>query len=433
MTFLRARQSLACVLMIFSTAVLAQQSGTNPASGAPLVAVDKPLALRDAILAALRGNPDLKGFAFSLRAQEARTDAAGLKPQPEVSAELENVFGSGSASWLSSAELTFAISQVVELGNKRNLRVDVARSGSSTIEIERKAAQLDVLAEVSRRFIQVVANQQQLDLAREGADLAKQIVDAVKQRVDAARSPEAELRRANVELIRATIEQRHVERQLEISRAKLAAMWGQPEAVFGPAQADLLSLPALQDFEKLLSRLEKNPDLARFASEARVRDAELRLAQSRRTPDIQLSLGVRRLQDSRDQALVAGFSMPLYSKETAAPAIAEARALRDRVDADGDAHRIKLRTQLYELHQELRHAVDEARALQNELIPELDKALEETRYAYERGRYSYLDLIDGQRAFLEVKRALLDNATNAQILQTEIERLTGEPLAEPNP
>jgi cobalt-zinc-cadmium efflux system outer membrane protein len=125
--------------------------------------------------------------------------------------------------------------------------------------------------------------------------------------------------------------------------------------------------------------------------------------------------------------------MPLYSRSQAAPAIAEARALRDRVATDSDAHRIRVRTQLYVLHQELRHYVEAARLLQSELIPELEKALEETRYAYERGRYSYLELIDGQRAFLEVRRAQLDSATSAQILQTEIERLAGASLAEPNP
>jgi cobalt-zinc-cadmium efflux system outer membrane protein len=432
MTLFRARHFLACVIVSLPMAVSAQAERAAD-TDVSIVAPGSPLGLRDAVVAALRGNPDLKGFAFTLRAQEARTDAAALRPAPEVSADLDNFLGTGSHKWLSSVEATFAISQVIELGGKRNLRVDVARSGRDAIEIERKAAQLDVLAEVGRRFIDVVANQQQLDLARQGSELARQTAEAVQLRVDAARSPEAEIRRATVELKRANIEQQHVERQLEVARAKLAAMWGATEAVYGPAQADLFSLPAVADFQTLIERLESNPDFARFASEARVRDAELRLAQARRTPDIQLSVGVRRLQDTRDQALIAGFSVPLFSRSQAAPAIAEARALRDRVATDTDAHRIRVRTQLYELHQELRHSVAEARLLQDELIPELEKALEETRYAYERGRYSYLELIDGQRAFLEVKRAQLDAATNAQIIQTEIERLTGESLAEPNP
>jgi outer membrane protein, heavy metal efflux system len=432
MTLFRARNCIACVIAFLPVAATAQVQRQAEA-GVAMVAAGSPLGLRDAIIAALRDNPDLKGFAYSLRAQDARAEAAALRPAPEFSANLENFLGTGPNRGLSSAEASFALSQVIELGDKRNLRVDVARSGREALDIERRAAQMDVLAEVSRRFIDVVAKQQQLELARQTTDLARQTAEAVQRRVDAAKSPEAEIRRATVELKRAGIEQLHAEHQLTISRIKLAAMWGATEDTYGPAQADLFVLPAITDFQQLIGRLKLNPDFARFASEARLRDAELRLAQARRTPDIQLSFGVRRLQDTHDQALIAGFSMPLNSRSRAAPAISEALALRDEVDSKSQAHQVRVQTQLFELHQELRHSIDEARLLQTELIPEMQKALDETRYAYDRGRYSYLELIDGQRAFLEVRRAHLDAAINAQILQTEIERLTGQPLADVNP
>jgi cobalt-zinc-cadmium efflux system outer membrane protein len=432
MAFPRARRFAACVISILPALVVAQVPQESSPTIAPVTA-GVPLSLRDAVVAALRGNPDLKGFAFSLRAQDARADAARLRPAPVLSAELENFAGTGTASGVSALEATFALSQVVELAGKRALRVDVAKSGRSALDIERRAAQLDVLAEVSRRYIEVAAGQQRLDLARQGFDLARQTAEAVQRRVDAAKSPMAEIRRATVELKRADIERRHAEHQLLSSRVQLAAMWGEPAAGFGDANADLFNIPPVPEFETLIGRLEANPDFLRFASEARVRDAELRLAQAQRTPDIQLSIGVRRLQNTRDQALVAGFSMPLFSRSQAAPAISEARALRDQVDSQSESHRVRVRTQLYALHQELRHSVDEAGLLRSELLPEIEKALEETRYAYDRGRYGYLELVDGQRAFLEVKRAYLDAAINAQLLQTEIERLTGVAIAESNP
>jgi cobalt-zinc-cadmium efflux system outer membrane protein len=83
---------------------------------------------------------------------------------------------------------------------------------------------------------------------------------------------------------------------------------------------------------------------------------------------------------------------------------------------------------LFELHQELRQAVAEARTIQGEVLPRLDEALTQTKYAYERGRYSYLDLMDAQRAWRQARSALIDTAERGQTLQVEIERLTGEPL-----
>jgi outer membrane protein, heavy metal efflux system len=156
---IRAHRLVACAISLLpaiGVAQVAQES--SPAI--PGVRTANALSLRDAIVAALGGNPDLKGFGFSLRAQDARIDAARLKPAPVFSAELENFGGTGSASGLSSSEATFALSQVVELAGKRALRVDIGQASRSALETERRAAQLDVLAEVSRRYIEVAADQQ---------------------------------------------------------------------------------------------------------------------------------------------------------------------------------------------------------------------------------------------------------------------------------
>jgi len=94
---------------------------------APALSASAPLTLRQAIQAALAGNPDLAGFAFELRAQEARTDAAGLRPAPTLSVGIENALGNGEHRRFDAAESTFALSQVVELGGKRAARVGAAR------------------------------------------------------------------------------------------------------------------------------------------------------------------------------------------------------------------------------------------------------------------------------------------------------------------
>ena len=120
--------------------------------------------------------------------------------------------------------------------------------------------------------------------------------------------------------------------------------------------------------------------------------------------------------------------MPLFSGRQAAPAIAEAEALRGEVDARRDAAFVKARAQLFDLYQELRHAIDETEILRRDVLPQMEAALRETEYAYERGRYGYLELVEGQRAWLDAKRALIEAAASAQTLQTEIERLTGEAL-----
>ncbi len=396
---------------------------------APAWAKGQPFSLSQAVQAALATNPDLAGFAFELRAQDARTDAAGLRPAPTLSATVENVLGSGEHGGLNTAETTFALSQVVELGDKRQARVGAAQSGRELIAVTEQAAQLDVLAEVTRRFIHVAGDQEQLALTRNATALARETVQAVSARVHAAKAPDAELRRARITLARAEVEQEHAEHELGTSRRKLAAMWGDGEARFGAVTADLYTLPRPAPFESLLARLDANPDFVRFASEARLRDAEIRLAEAKRRADVTFSGGLRHLEETGDQALVFGLSLPLGAGRAAAPAIAEATALRDLSAARRDAAAVRAKAQLYALHQELRHAITETELLRGTVLPEMEGALDETRYAYERGRYGYLEWVEAQREFIAIRRSLIEAAVNAQVFQAEIERLTGEPLA----
>lgn len=401
----------------------------------PVMALDAPppaaaLTLREAIARTLAHHPDLAVFGFSLRAQDARTRQADLRPAPTLNVTLENIAGSGDFQGVDAVEATFSLARVIELGGKRAARGALAQSGHDAIMVARQAAQLDVLADVTRRFIHVAADQEQIALTRAATELALQTVAVVEARVEAAKSPEAELRRARILLARARVEQEHAEHELLTSRRKLAAQWGESRADFGPVTADLYALPKPIAFAALVERLHANPDFARFASEARLRDAEIRLAQTRRTPDVQVSGGIRRLEGDDDQALVLGISVPLFAGRQAEPAIAEAQALRERTDAERRAAEIRVEAQLFELHQELKHAITETALLRDTVLPEMNEVLAQTRHAYERGRYGYLEWVAAQREYIDVQRSLIEAAANAHKHRAEIERLTALPLAD---
>jgi outer membrane protein, heavy metal efflux system len=411
----------ACLGLVGCASVLAQPQAPTDR--------DLPdLSLRQAVALALQHNPQLRSFAYELRAQDARVAAAGLKPPIELGFQLEDFAGSGDLGRFESAQVTLSLSQVIELGGKRELRVNSAQAARDALDVAQQSRQLDVVAEVGRRFIHVAADQEQLRMTRLATQLARDTLAATEQRVNAAKAPVVELRRARIALTRAEVEEEHAEHELLTSRRQLAAMWGDTGVRFASAQADLYRLPEPGSFDALLRASEQNPDLLRFASETRIRDAELRLAESRIRGDVSLSAGIRHLQDGRDQALVAGLSLPLFAHSRAQAEIAEAQALRAQVEANRDDHRLRLQAQLFELYQELRHAITEAEALRTSVVPEMEAALQDTRYAFERGRYSYLEWVDAQRELVEVRHALIQSARNAHVYRVEIERLTGAPL-----
>lgn len=394
------------------------------------------LSLREAIAAALARNPDLREFAFTLRVEEARREGAALRPAPELSVDLENMLGSGTYKGFSGSETTLAISQVVELGGKRDARIAAASASIDTLTSARQSAQLDILAEVTRCYVAVAELQERLRLAERAAALAQGTLDAARLRVQAARAPHVEEDRATVALERNRLDARSLRARLDAAKRSLAATWGSDDATLdgralGEVSADLYQLPEIQEFAPLVERLQSNPDFLRFVTEERLREAELRLAATQKRADITIGGGIRRSQETKDIGLVASFSMPLFAGRQARSAIAEAAARRDLVGVQREAALIRARAELYALYSDLREAEARVAALQATVLPRMEEALKETQYAFERGRYGYLELVDAQREFLDAQADRIDAATQAQLLITEIERLTNAPLANP--
>lgn len=392
-----------------------------------------PLTLRQAVDAAMVSNPELQTFSFEFRALDARAQQAALRPAPQVQVMAENIFGTGMNKGVDVAEVTFALSQVIEMGGKRDARLDAAKAGRTGADVERQARQLDVLAEVTRRFIGVATRQEQVRLAASAVKLAEETVAGSDNRVKAAKSPHAELDRARIALDRARLDQRRAVIELDTSRKQLSATWGESQPViagkpFGAVSADLFAVPEAGNFDELASRLASGPDFLRFASEARLRDAELRLAATSRKPDLTFGAGIRQLQATKDQAFIASVSIPLFSSKRAESFVAEAQANRELVDAQQSIAMVKAKTMLYELHRELGAEILEAQTLRNDILPRTEEALKETEYAYQRGRYSYLELVDAQREYLSLQASLIEASSNAQGLRVEIERLTNAPL-----
>jgi outer membrane protein, heavy metal efflux system len=389
---------------------------------------DRPLSLRDAINATLAQNPQLVSYELRQQALAGEQQTAALKPALQLNGEAENLAGSGTYKGTDSTEFTLALSSVIELGGKRDARLGVITERQQQLAGQRRVAELDLLAEVTRRFIDAAAAQQQLESQRDSLALAGDTVKAVKQRVEAGNTPSAELARAQANQIRQSIALQQAELAFTSARLKLAALWSNEAPGFDNVSADLLKIPSTPSLNDLLAGLPNNPDIALFASEARLREAELRLAQSKAKADLEWTAGVRQLQASGDQALVLGLKVPLAGERRATGEIATARANQQLVESERELALRQLRAQLVGLYQEREGARLEVNGLREQVIPQLKQALAGTRSAFNNGRYGYLELASAQQELLQAETALIAVAAKTHQLQTEIERLSGSPL-----
>ena len=189
-----------------------------------------PLTLPEALERTLEHNPELRVFEWREEELAGRRLLADRAPGFKLGVEAENLIGTGDFSGLDELELTVSLSSVIELGNKRRNRTRVVDSRLEQLNAEEQALALDVLGEVTQRFVSILALQEKLTIERDAVALAETSLALVSERVDRGAAPTAERLRAEAALARSRLQVATIRAEHAGRLAELAAFWGEPAA-----------------------------------------------------------------------------------------------------------------------------------------------------------------------------------------------------------
>jgi len=414
-----------CMLLAFNTTLLAEyNTATHGINQKINQGNTSSINLQDAVHKTFEHNPALRTFSYALKAQAGRQLQAGLSASPELNFSIEDVAGTGEFTGTDNAQATLSIGWVLE-GDIRQGYIDVSNADSLSISTEQTSKRLDAAAETARLYLICLAYQARMNNAVKTVELAKETVAAVKKRVSAGRAPEAELARAQAEISRRQLQLEDIVHELGSAIRLLAAQWGETRPGFTRVQGDIFVTPTNIPYEAFRESLEQSPAFLRMLSDKRLKQAELKLAKSQSNSAWRLNLGVRHFQTTNDQALVAGISIPFGERSRNTGRITEAREKLSQTQAKEDELRVRFETTLYVVSQELEHSLHRLHTYRKHIIPQLEKALKETRRAYQLGRYSYLEWSSVQAELLAARSALIEASIDAHLKMIEIERLTG--------
>jgi cobalt-zinc-cadmium efflux system outer membrane protein len=397
----------------------------------PAVSNGEPLGvitLADALSAALSKSPELVAYSLTVRAKDGEVLQASRRPNPELVISNENLIGSGYFGRTQQYQNTLQVSQLVELGGKRERRTEAAERVRDRAAVEYEAKRAEVLGGAAVDFIAVVSGQEEVTVAREATNQAEGLLRAVRERMKAGIGSRLEEGRAVVALRRAKIAEHHAEHQLLSSRRNLAARWGSKFPRFTEARGELFVTGPVPSFEALAGRLAAAPDRRVAESEERLRRASAALARTKQVPDVGVGVGWRQGRDWGDQTAVAELTVPLQVFNRWEGEIAAAEALSAGAAEETTAVEVRLERVLFALYQELVHARDELAAMREEIRPRSEEVLALARKGYGEGLFTQLELIDAQRTLTEVRREQLRAATTYHQLVAEIEQLLGEAL-----
>lgn len=387
------------------------------------------LTLNEAFQHVADRHPELRLFGAQADVLSAERDRAALPPALTAGIGLENAFGSGEVHGTARAELTLTLASVLERGGKLDARKLLAQSRFDALGVEREIRRLDLLAEVARRYLAAVAAEQLSRIAALDMEQRQRTVEAARRRLKAGASPEAVVLSAEVGLARAELDRTRAQQRLDTARQHLAALWGEhhPDFEIAPA-AGLLALPPIPVFDELAALLDRTPEIAAFADQRRIREARLQLARAEGSTDIDWQVGMRRLEDSGDFALVGTLSVPIGAARRARPEIRAAQAELTALEIERESKELSLYSTLVEAHGRYSNAQIEVARFREDILPRLDRANASAERAFGAGAISYLEWAQIQSEHTSSLRQQLEAALEAQRALIEIQRLTGQPF-----
>lgn len=387
------------------------------------------ISLPQALKRALAANPRLTaaerdvGVARGLRIQ------AGALPNPEVSFELDNALGSGPYKGLRSAETNLQLSQLVELGGKREARVAAGEAGISAAVWQRRATRLEVLSETAIAFITIISAQRRIEIFDEQIASFDPLIPLLQKRVQEGASSPAETLRGQIAADLFRVERERAKTQLALARRDLAILMGDSSPRFGNAVGRLATTGQPPSFQSIVQAIEANPQLLRWTSVTAQRNAELLIARLKAIPDPRISAGWRHFQDTNDNAVRLGVSIPLPLFDQNTGNIIAAQETLAKTGAERAINKLVLISIVGRAYDTLTGALAEIRLLRSSIIPNARNASETIFSGYSQGRFTLLELLDVRGALLQALLREQEALQNFHIAIATIEGLAGNPFA----
>jgi cobalt-zinc-cadmium efflux system outer membrane protein len=354
------------------------------------------LSLDEAVSLAVRAHPTVRAKEFERQAVAANEITAGLRPNPTANFLAEQF---GGASDASRTQYTLSMGQPIELGGKRQRRIDSAQAATRVTGHELDDVRRQIIFQVKKSFTDALAGRESVALAEQnlqGLDELERI-----QRFRAERGDISELELLRIQVQRFAFERDAADARQALSAAKIAL-----RAAAGPdriaEEFDLVGELAVTDIAPTQSDLYRRalanrPDLRAAEAASEKATADIRLARANAWWDVTPQVEYQRI--GPDNTIGFGIGLPIRIFDRNQGEIARTRAEAQRVEAAREAVAIQALSEVDTALVALRTAQQKLTVLRDTYLPKAKQARDTTEFAYRRGGVSLLDYLDAQRTY----------------------------------
>jgi len=380
------------------------------------------LGLADLCRLAELTNPHLAEARADVGAQAGRAAQSAAYPNPELSLGVGEMYLSDP----DTRKVKVGVSQALLLGGRRGAAVAAARASLVAAEHRRLLARRDVFRRVHELWAEQLHYREAEAAFAELTAVADSTLEIARARFAARAAPESHVTRALLEVYDLDVARRQLEQDRVRGEAAFTACFGGVSVPLDRLAGDLDPDPA----EAYPAEAPEAFATAHPAYEAARQDvaaarAGLREAGASRVPDLGLFLAYGSEEPAGEGFIEAGISVPLPLFDRKQGRVAESRSQLARAEHRARGVASELTVALAAARQRHRRLHEQHDTVADLIAPAATRGRAQAQQAYRAGRLMFLELIDAQRTYAEVRLRTIELRKDLALAEAELTSLLG--------
>lgn len=371
----------------------------EPQSTLPSLQVKK-VTIKQLQEIALQNHPGYQIAENQVEAERGTRLQAGLKPNPTLRIEGEEIGAEGSAG-----KQGVSIEQQFGGAARRNLLVQQSDRAIEALGWNKQITISKIRNDVRALAYQVLIAQKKVEFQRQLASISQAAEDNAQAAILAGSVEITQLnfiqmqnqtRQAKLALTQRLNEKESLEKKLAI----LLGVPGEPIGEITDDPEALCNYQTLDESSSLDSLLEYSPEIAKKRAEIAQKQASLAYE---RAPQKEFSLGGGVTYDFSDSTTLAqvGIGLPLRINDRNQGNIQRATAEYFAAQKELERLQLKLRADLAELFAVYKSALAEVQTYKKEIIPDIEKLFSMSQQAYQQGQINFLEISVARTSYVE--------------------------------
>jgi cobalt-zinc-cadmium efflux system outer membrane protein len=426
-TFMRAfnfispvgmRAVLLMALLAVGPAMVRAQSAPAPVKEQTPQSVADGLSFEQVFELAARDNLQIKATRLRRAVAETNILIAGQRPNPDFITSYTR----------SEPRLNFSISQPIELGGKRGLRLEVARGEVQLAQLDLETALRTLRHDARVAYFNLTLARVTFALGRESVEQAQKLAEVAQARFETGDIAQFEVLQAQLAVARATNDAARLGNSERVARAGLNLLLNRlPDAPLDLQESLLIQRPRINTPLLVERALSDNVELRAAEEQIKTERSRLRLARASRVPDLLLEPGVEAIDSSLPSKY--GFKMqvtvplPIFNRSSGE--IARSNALIEQLTAERDAARQRIASEIGQDTLRLDAAREQVDFYETKLLPDAERVRSLAEESYRAGQTGILPVIDAQRSAREVRQGYLQSLFDYQAALADLEAAAG--------